>query len=133
MICLDSNILLRYLLDDEPAQAKAARNLIRLRCSPDEPGFVPIIVFSEVVWSLKRYEKADRPLTRSVIGALLDNTSLALQHRESVEAALEAYGKGRGDFADYLIAALGRAVGALPVHTFDKRVAREPGFILEPI
>ena len=61
MIGLDTNVLARYIMQDDPAQSEAASELIESRCSADEPGLVSSVVLCELVWVLGRGYRVGRP------------------------------------------------------------------------
>ena len=130
MIGIDTNVLLRYLLEDDPAQHRLAARLIDVTCTAEDPAFVSEIVVAEVVWFLAK--KLRRPKTE-VVGALFDiadHAHLRLRDERAHLAATNAYAEGRGDFAEYLIAATNLACDADPTFTFDKRAAKNGGLVL---
>jgi predicted nucleic-acid-binding protein len=130
VIGLDSNILVRYLAQDDPAQAARATNLIERKLSDSRPGYVSLPALVEVIWVMVRCYGADRALVRSTVEGLLSSASLRVQEAEQVWKALETYAKGKADFSDALIAHLGLAAGCSETYTFDAAAAREPGFSL---
>jgi predicted nucleic-acid-binding protein len=133
MIALDTNILLRYWVDDNPAQHRAATALINQQCSAVRPAFVSLVVLAEFAWVLQRMHRVGRDGLAEALLAMLDNAHLQVERKALVENVVQSFLLGRADFADYLIAAIGQAHGAEPTHTFDLAAGREPGFILEPI
>jgi predicted nucleic-acid-binding protein len=124
VIGLDTSVLLRYIVRDDPAQAKAASRLIEGRCSKDTPGHVSQVVLAEVAWVLGRgygYAKAE---VVKVLAAILSSAELKVQDAALAWAALRAFRDGEGDFADYLIGAANASCGCEKTFTFDKRAAR---------
>lgn len=130
MIAIDTNILLRYVVDDGDPQRQTAITFIDTRCSPASPAFVPLIVLVEFVWVLTRLLRRNRAEIIAVVIDLVDNEHLMIEHVSVVETVIEDFSQGRADFSDYLIAAMARANGAMPTLTFDQIAAREPGFEL---
>lgn len=130
MIGLDTNVLIRYIVRDDEAQAAAATRLIELRCTPDEPGFVNLVVLCEISWVLARGYKYDRATVSKVIRGVLRAAELAIEQSESVWRALAAYETGTADFADYLIGTQNRVFLAHPTYTFDRNAAKHPDFSL---
>ena len=130
MVAIDTNVLLRYVVDDGDPQRKLAIACIDQRCSPASPAFVSLIVLVEFVWVLTRLLKRNRADIITVVTDLVDNEHLRFEHVAAVETVIEDYAQGRADFADCLIAAMARANGASPTLTFDTDAAREPGFEL---
>lgn len=124
MIGLDTNVLLRYIVRDDAAQAKAASRLIEGRCSKEEPGHVAQVVLAELAWVLGRgygYTKAE---VVKVLLAILSSAELRVQESATAWAALRAFQSGQADFADYLIGAVNEACGCATTCTFDKRAAK---------
>ena len=124
MIGLDTNVLLRYIVRDEAAQAKAASRLIEGRCSKEEPGHVTHVVLAELAWVLGRgygYTKAE---VVKVLAAILSSAELRVQESAQAWAALRAFQAGQADFADYLIGAANAACGCSATFSFDKRAAK---------
>ncbi|MBI4987215.1 MAG: type II toxin-antitoxin system VapC family toxin [Rhodocyclales bacterium] len=124
MIGLDTNVLLRYIVRDDAAQAKAASRLIEGRCSKDAPGHVSHVVLAELAWVLGRgygYAKAE---VVKVLAAILSSAELKVQESALAWAALRAFQAGRADFADYLIGAVNASCGCETTCTLDKRAAK---------
>ncbi|QOC23304.1 type II toxin-antitoxin system VapC family toxin [Wenzhouxiangella sp. AB-CW3] len=124
MIGVDTNILVRYLTQDDPAQASAATDLLESRISTQQHGYVSQVVLTELVWVLDRgyrYAKAD--IIRAVSG-LLSVRELTIEKADEAWAALQQFETGQADFADYLIGLSGRLAGCTTTFTFDRRAAR---------
>lgn len=130
MIGLDTNVLIRYIVRDDEAQADAATRLIESRCTEDEPGFVNLVVLCEISWVLARGYKYDRETVAQVIRGLLSAAELAVDQSETAWRALTAFEAGRADFADYVIGAHNRGEQAHPTYTFDRSAATHPDFML---
>jgi len=130
MIGLDTNILVRYLAQDDPVQSLLATEIIEARLSEWEPGFVSTVAMVETVWVLDRaYGLADDEIARA-IERMLQIDVLAIEKEQEVFTAMIALKDGQGSFADALIAALGAAAGCTHTWTFDRQAARLPGFAL---
>ena len=130
MIAIDTNVLVRYVLDPEDPRHASAVALIDERCSPESPAFVTHVVLAEFVWVARKVYKLSRAETASALAAITDNLGLAIEEPQIVEIALRAFGQGSADFAEYLIAAVADAHGARPTYTLDKKAGREPGFVM---
>jgi predicted nucleic-acid-binding protein len=126
---VDTNILVRYLIQDDLQQLRAASRLIEDDCSEQEPGFVNQIVLAELVWVLERGYKLDRSAVAAALEALLLARQLSIEHPDDVRAAIGDYRKG-ADFADALIAAWNVRFGCEYTATLDRRAARRSGFRL---
>ena len=132
MIGLDSNVLVRYIVQDDPAQSHAATRLIESQCTVHSPGWVGITVLMGLVWVLTtayRYEKA---VVTSVIRQLLRTTELMVEDREIAWTALREFETGIADFADCLLSHRNRASGCTQTYTFDRKAARGRHFALVP-
>lgn len=128
MIALDTNLLVRLLVQDDATQARAVERLI-IRARRDRtPLFIADVVLCELVWVLARRAKQVRAGIADVIERLLDAEGIVVTAPGMVRAALAAYRDGAGDFADYLIREHALAAGATEVVTFDRALRGEPGF-----
>ncbi len=130
MIGLDTNILVRYLTQDDPIQSPKAREIIERRLSAESPGFVSIVAMVETVWVL---ERAYGLTPLEVVGAverMLQTDVLVVEHEQEVFTAMIALQDGRGSFADAVIAALGTRMGCSCTLTFDRKALKLPGFEL---
>ncbi|QQP90907.1 type II toxin-antitoxin system VapC family toxin [Skermanella sp. TT6] len=127
MIGLDTNIVIRYLLQDDPTQSELAAQLIEQVCSAEEPGFIAIPVLVEMVWVLRRAYRFDRISIAEVIGLLLRVERVKVEGEEMVRLALFDFKEGF-DFADALIGHRNRAAGCRTTATFDRRAAAMPAF-----
>ena len=124
MIGLDTNILVRYLVQDDPVQSAKATELIERRLTPDNPGFVSIVAMVETVWVLDRsYGFAAQEIT-AAIERMLQAETLVIDNEQEVFSAMTALQDGWGEFADAVIAALGRKAGCSCTFTFDRKALR---------
>ncbi len=130
MIGLDTNIIVRYLTQDDPMQSAKAREIVERRLTEEKPGFVSIVAMVETVWVLERAYKL-RP--HEIVGAverMLQTDVLVVENEQEVFTAMIALKEGQGSFADAVIAALGARVGCSATLTFDRKALRLPGFEL---
>ena len=128
MIGLDTNILVRYLAQDDPVQSAKATQIIEERLSENEPGFISLVTIAETVWVLDRlYDQSPQEIAQ-LIERMLQSDTLLFQNEQEVFTAMVALKAGRGSFADALIGALGTWAGCGSTLTFDKRAARLAGF-----
>jgi predicted nucleic-acid-binding protein len=122
MIGLDTNVIVRYVVRDDPeqtAQADAVFQLLTAR----RPGFVATVVLAELWWVLGRHYRYDRGLLCDFVRQLLASDELRVQDVRAAQAALAA-ADGGADFADALIAQAGVIAGCELVVTFDRRAVR---------
>jgi predicted nucleic-acid-binding protein len=128
MIGLDTNILIRYLTQDDPVQSPKATQIIERRLSPTNMGFVSVVTIAEIAWVLDRAYGLSNGEIAAVIERMLQVEVLAVENEQEVFAAMMALKQGRGAFADALIAELGTRAGCIHTLTFDKKALRLPGF-----
>ena len=122
MIALDTNVLVRFLVNDDRAQAEAARALLG-RLTPERPGFVCREVAVEVVWVLERAYGLSRDRITTALEELVSADSLLFEAGDDVIRAAYGYRGGGAGFADRMIAAAARRSGAVALYTFDRRLA----------
>lgn len=129
MIGLDTNVLLRLFVDDDPVQVRQARDFVRSRCDPDNPAFVDRVALCEMVWVLSTGYGFGRTEIADVIHQLLGSLDTVLEDSEEVLAALRTYQAGGVDFADALIGVVNRARGCELTVTFDRKAAKLEEFV----
>ena len=130
MIGLDTNILVRYLAQDNPVQSPKARELIEQELTEENPGFLSVVVMAETVWVLDRaYGLADHAIA-AAIERTLQADVLVVESEQEVFAAMIALNEGHGSFADALIGELGIRAGCSRTLSFDQKTSRLPGFEL---
>jgi predicted nucleic-acid-binding protein len=130
MIGLDTNVLVRYLAQDDPVQSRRATELIERRLTDYNPGFVSVVAMTETVWVLDRaYGLSDEEIVGAV-ERMLQADVLIIESEQEVFTAMTALGEGLGSFADALIGALGAKAGCAATLTFDRKALRLPDFEL---
>ncbi len=128
MIGLDTNILVRHLVQDDHLQSPKATALIEERLTEGNPGFISTVVMVETAWVLERsYALADHEIA-AAIERILQIENLVVENQSEVFTAMTALKEGRGSFADALIGAIGAAAGCSRTLTFDRKALRLPGF-----
>jgi predicted nucleic-acid-binding protein len=127
MIGLDTNVLVRFIVRDDPAQSRLADQIIQGSCTQDDPGVVQPLVLCELVWVLARGYGYDRSAISSVLRQILAVRELRVVESERAWQALNLYERGRGDFADYLIGLANAEAGAARTVTFDCAAAGQAG------
>jgi predicted nucleic-acid-binding protein len=128
LTALDTNVLVRFLVQDDEVQASRARALMRRAAGREEQFLVTDVVACEVVWVLEAVYAFTKTEIATTMHALLRSRQLRFQRPDEVSRALSSYEAGRGDFADYVIREVSKAEGASSVVTFDKRLWTEAGF-----
>ncbi len=130
MIALDTNVLTRYVVGDDPRQSAAARRLIESACTAETPGAVSLVVLCELVWVLSQGYGYRRDQVTLVLQRILAAQDLVVERSELAWQALNLYEEGPADFSDYVIGLSGRSEGAESTVTFDRRAAKSPLFRL---
>ena len=130
MIGLDTNILVRYLTQDDPVQSAKATDILERRLTPNNPGFVSVVVIVETVWVLDRAYGLTAQKIAAAVERLLQVEVLIIEDEQQVFTAMVALKQGRASFADALIAELGARAGCTRTLTFDQKAGRLPGFEL---
>lgn len=128
MIGLDTNILVRYIVRDDPDQTALATELIESKCTEAEPGFVCQLVLAELFWVLSRGYGYSKPVLVEALTRLLAAVEMDIEGISEAWTALRMYESGSADFADYLIGCRGRSAGCSATFTFDRRASGSPLF-----
>lgn len=123
MIGLDTNILLRAVLQDDPREGAAAKLLIE-SLNVDAPGFVNTLVLAEFVWTLRRSVGLTRDQTVQAVAGLLNSSDIVFEQEELVEHVLDVATQSKADFADLMIALKNEAAGCSKTVSFDKSACR---------
>lgn len=128
MIALDTNVLVRFLVEDDEKQSQRATQLIRNAQKRGEQLFIGDIVMCETVWVLSTSYDFSRPEIVRVMSGLLRARGVVFNSSDRLARALQAYASSKGDFADYLIREHASDAGADTVATFDRALLRQDGF-----
>lgn len=129
MIGLDTNVIVRYIMQDEPTQAALATRAIE-SLGVNEPGFVSVVTIVELGWVLAACYDLDRAQVADAIEALLRVRELVVDRADSVVRAVGEFRRSRADLADCLISQFALDVGCLHTLTFDRDAARSGGMRL---
>jgi predicted nucleic-acid-binding protein len=124
MIGIDTNILVRYIAQDNATQAAAATRLIEKECTADQPGWVDAVVLCELVWVLESAYDYPRTTVVEVLHTLLTSAELRVEMPELARAALRTYQSGTAGYADCLIGLRNQQAGCVATYTFDKKAGR---------
>lgn len=128
MIGLDTNILVRYLTQDDPDQSRKAGDEIERGLSEGNVFFVADIVLCELVWVLEAAYGYDRPEIVPVLESILRIRQFQFENKDLLWKSLANYRTKKGDFADHLIGQAGRKVGCRETLTFDTGLKNSPLF-----
>lgn len=132
MIAIDTNVLVRFLTQDDPSQAAAASAFMDTLTSA-APGFISREVMVELVWVLERAYRFSRIEVAAALEGLLSAVEIEIEAVDDVGTAVFQYRDDGFGFADLMIAASARRAGASSLVTFDRKAAQLPGVDLLPV
>tara|TARA_R110001592_G_scaffold221139_2_gene475815 strand:+ start:19755 stop:20153 length:399 start_codon:yes stop_codon:yes gene_type:complete len=127
---LDTNVLVRHLVQDDPKQSVIASRYIDQMCSIESPCLIGHITLCELSWVLESCYKQDRLAIASIIEQLLQVNELKILGADSVWLALSDYKKSNADFPDHLLARVNQESGCDATITFDRKAAKHSCFEL---
>ena len=126
---VDTNVLVRFVTDDDARQSPRARRFIEDAEERGERLFVNAAVICELCWTLRSEPyQYDRPSIAAVLEHMLQARIFEIEHRDLILRSTNDYRSGRADFADYLIGHRNLAAGCDDTATFDRRLAKVAGF-----
>jgi predicted nucleic-acid-binding protein len=123
VIGLDTNVLVRYIMQDDRNQSPLATSLME-SLTDEEPGFVPLAVVLELAWVLSSAYQLDRLQLVQAFEALLRTREIVLEQAEVTWRAVRAFAGSNADFADCLIERSASAAGCARTMTFDRKAAK---------
>lgn len=126
MIALDTNVLVRFLVGDDPAQAAIARGLIEAAQRAGEPVLLPTITLVETAWVLRARYRVSRADLVATLSAICDAPPFLLAEPELVREAVARWAQGEADLSDYLIVGQANGLGGELV-SFDRGLLGTPG------
>lgn len=126
MIGLDTNVLVRYLTQDDPVQSPKASELIE-SLTTFSPGFVSLVSVVELVWVLQSCYQSAKSDIVGVLETLLRTRELTIEHAEIIWQALRRFTASKADFADCLIERCAHAAGCEYTATFDVSAVKSAG------
>jgi predicted nucleic-acid-binding protein len=127
MPALDTNVLVRYLVQDDSGQLSASKRLIDRCVGEGQSLFVPVTVTLELEWVLRASFGFVKDDVLRVLSNLFSAAELSFESERALEVALQLYREGAADFADCLHIALATEAGEQPLWTFDKTAAKVIG------
>ena len=126
MAAIDTNVLVRLCMADDPEQCRRAQAFVQAHA----PVLVPQLCLLELAWVLGSLYRRPKPVVIQAIRAILDNLDLEVEGPRALEAALERWDGCTADFADCFILESIRAQGRVPLATFDRKLGKLPGALL---
>ena len=132
MIGLDTNVLVRYLVEEDDPQNRAADRFVEEALNRGESLFVNQIVLCEVAWVLSRAYDFTRKEVGEALEMILCARQFEIEAKDLVINGLREYRKGKADFADCLIGLKNQAAGCTATVTFDRKAATLGSFQVLP-
>ena len=129
MIGLDTNVLVRYIMQDDPRQSLKATKLIE-SLDGDSPGFVSMVSVIELYWVLTSCYALSNAQVQQALEALLRTKQILVDRADQVVRALRVFADGKSDFADCLIERTAAGAGCTGTMTFDTGAAKHAGMTL---
>lgn len=130
MIALDTNVLVRLLVEDDADQFTKATAVLERAADAEEPCFISDAVLCETAWVLASRYGAGRAEILAAMSELVADGRYAFDAPQALTEALRAFEDGRADFSDYLIGTSARRRGARTTYTFDRKLEKDEGFTL---
>ncbi len=121
MIGLDTNVLIRYITQDNKKQSAKANTLIEKTLTTKEPGYITLVSVVEIVWVLESCYEQPKGNILDVINALLTTKQIIIERADCVYLAMKRYQAGKADFSDAVISTICESDGCKTVMTFDKK------------
>ena len=129
MIGLDTNVVVRYIMQDDARQSRLATRLIE-SLTPESPGFLPLVTVVELVWVLSSSYRLDREQVTEALDLLLRSKEIVVDRADLVLQARHVFAAAGADFADSLIEKIASAAGCDATMTFDTGAAKAAGMTL---
>jgi len=129
MIGLDTNVLVRYIMQDDPRQSARATALVE-SLDIDRPGFVGLVSVIELYWVLTSCYHLTNDQVKQALDALLRTKQIVVDRSDQVLRALRVFDAGKADFTDCLIERIAASAGCEQTMTFDVNAAKHAGMTL---
>jgi predicted nucleic-acid-binding protein len=130
MTALDTNVLVRFLVKDDPQQSRKAARVVQDALAKGNAIFISDTTLVETVWVLGRSYKLLKKDIVSTIRKLLASRNLRFSSVDLVTAATRSFENGKGGFADYIIKEQSLAAGSTAVVTFDKALKSDADYVV---
>lgn len=125
----DTNLLVRFLTEDDPDQTDRVRTFFASAEDRNERLYLNTIVLCELAWTLRSQPYLfDRATISDLFEKVMETTLFEIEDRDLTRHALADYRQGRADFSDYLIGRQNRAAGCDDTVTFDRKLRETAGF-----
>ena len=130
MIGLDTNVIVRYLVQDDAEQANQATCILETMISPKNKAYIAMVVLCELIWVLESCYHYPKTLIGDTVEKFFKIEAFKIEEAQACWVALSHYRSENVDFSDALIGYLNRQNGCEKTFTFDKKAAGMPYFEL---
>ncbi len=124
-VVIDTNLLVRYLTEDDPQKAKAVDTLLNSAAKGELKILIPSIVIAELIWVLESSYKMIAEDITGLVEAILNTPGIDTQDKSTIKAALKLYRSRKIDLIDAWIIEFAKTKGANRIYTFDKKHFRD--------
>jgi predicted nucleic-acid-binding protein len=132
MIALDTNVVVRLMIDDDEAQVKRAKRMLELAEEQGEVALISDIVLCELDWVLSAGYQVPRERILAALTELAADPRFRFEDPQRVNSALDLYQRGSADLADYVLGLVAESAGALTTYTFDRGLRGDSRFTMVP-
>ena len=130
MMGIDTNILVRYIVQDDEEQARLATSVLEGELNEKNQGLVSAVVLCELVWVLRRAYGYEKGQVAEVLQALMSSADLMVDRVDDAWRALREYETGAADFPDYYMGQMNRTLHAETTYTLDQKAGSGTNFTL---
>lgn len=127
---VDTNVLIRFIVQDNSAQSRKATRFLEKNCTVDRPGHISLVVLCEIVWVLARAYRYPKDDIVKVLQTILTTAEFTIESPTVAWEAFRLYQNGRADFSDYIICQVNKSAGCVKTVTFDREAAKSENFQL---
>jgi predicted nucleic-acid-binding protein len=127
---LDTNILVRYIVQDDPPQGEQVTQFIEKTVADGETCFINNIVLCELVWVLESVYRYSKEEIADVLEKLLRTSMFHFESKDAAWWSLREYKKSKADFSDCFISRQNKTYGCVETVSFDKKVKEVDGFVV---
>ena len=131
-VVVDTNLLVRYLTEDDPAKAMAVDALLKKASRGKIKILLPSVVAAELVWVLECFYRMSREEISELVFAILNTPGVDVQDGAVISAAIRLYSLTNIDFVDAWIIEFAKAKGVTRIHTFDTKHFKNTGMEVSP-
>ena len=124
-VVIDTNLLVRYLINDDQKKAEAVDNLLDKAMKGEVRIVVPSVVIAELVWVLESFYQMKAAAILELVEAIVNTSGLDVIDKSMVISALRLYKNRNIDFIDAWIIEFAKERGIKTIYTFDKKHFRD--------